>query len=94
VKAVSIPRSVKIGACVTLPDGRIGRVRERLARGYKVRVQRKTSRTHEFVVFGIKKLKPVHCPKGWMSPDGYNRYLKITLAKMRKRQGAMRREGG
>ncbi len=87
-----MPRSVKIGACVKLPDGRIGRVRERLARGYKVRVQRKTSRTHQFVVVAAKKLKPVHCPNGWMSPDGYNRYLKITLAKMRKRQRAMRRE--
>ncbi|MGH7258559.1 MAG: hypothetical protein ACREIM_09275 [Nitrospiraceae bacterium] len=79
---------MKIGGCVKLPDGRIGRVQERLAKGYKVRVQRETSRTHEFVVVAAKKLKPVHCPKGWMSPDGYNRYLKITLAKMRKRQAA------
>ena len=86
-------RSMKIGGCVKLPDGRIGRVRERLAKGYKVRVQRKTSRTHEFVVFAANKLEAVHCPKGWMSPDGYNRYLKITLAKMRMRQGAMHQGG-
>ena len=82
---------MKIGGCVKLPDGRIGRVRERVARGYKVRVRRKTSRTHEFVVVTADELELVHCPKGWMSPEGYNRYLKITLAKMRKRQGVMRR---
>ena len=84
---------MKIGGCVKLPDGRIGRVRARLAKGYKIRVQRKTGRTHEFVVVAAKKLEPVRCPKGWMSPDGYNRYLKITLAKLRKRQGALRRRG-
>lgn len=84
---------MKIGGCVKLSDGRIGRVRLHLARGYKIRVQRKTSRTHEFVVVAASKLKPVHCPKGWMSPEGYNRYLKITLAKMRKRQATMRRKG-
>ncbi len=82
---------MKIGDCVKLPDGRIGRVRERLAGGYNVRVQRKTSRTHEFMVVVAGRLEPVHCPKGWMSPEGYNRYLKITLANMRKRQGALRR---
>jgi hypothetical protein len=79
-------RLVKIGGCVKLPDGRIGRVRERSAKGYKVRVQRKTSRTHQFVVVPAEKVKPVQCPKGWMSPIGYNRYLKTTLEKMRKRQ--------
>jgi hypothetical protein len=30
--------------------------------------------------------EPVECPKGWMSPEGYNRYLKTTLAKLRARQ--------
>jgi hypothetical protein len=39
-------KSMKVGGCVKVPDGRIGRVRERLADGYKVRVQRKNSRTH------------------------------------------------
>ncbi|HET6676284.1 MAG TPA: hypothetical protein VFG71_13145 [Nitrospiraceae bacterium] len=63
----------------------MGRVRARLAEGYRVRVRRKTSRTHEFIVIASDKLKLVPCPKGWMSPEGYNRYLKTTLAKMRKR---------
>ena len=79
------PRSIKIGGCVKLPDGRIGRVRERSGKGYKIRVQRKTSRTHQFVIVPAEKIKPVLCPKGWMSPAGYNRYLKTTLEKMRKR---------
>jgi hypothetical protein len=81
-------KSITIGSCVKLPDGRIGRVRERVVKGLKIRVQRRTSRTHEFVVVAANKLESVHCPKGWMSPDGYNRYLKTTLAKMRKRRTA------
>lgn len=81
-------KSIEIGGCVTLPDGRIGRVRGRVAKGYKIRVQRKTSRTHQFVVVAAADLEPVHCPKGWMSSKGYNHYLKITLAKMRKRRRA------
>ena len=77
--------SIQIGGCVQLPDGRIGRVRERVVNGYRIRVLRKTSRTHQFVIVPTGKLKPVDCPQGWMSPKGYNRYLKTTLAKMRKR---------
>jgi hypothetical protein len=84
-------KSITIGGCVKLPDGRIGRVRERSAKGYKVRVLRKTSRTHQFVVVPAEDLKIVSCPQGWMSPDGYNRYLKTTLEKMRKRQKAASR---
>jgi hypothetical protein len=80
--------SVKIGGCVELPDGRVGRVRERVPEGYKIRVQRKTSRTHQFIVLPPGKLRAVDCPKGWMSPDGYNRYLKTTLEKLRKRQAS------
>lgn len=38
--------SFKPGDCVETPDGRIGRVREVLGSHYKVRVQRKTSKTH------------------------------------------------
>jgi hypothetical protein len=60
-------------------------VRSRVNEGYRIRVRRKTSRTHEFVVVAANKLEFVSCPKGWMSPEGYNRYLKITLTKMRKR---------
>jgi hypothetical protein len=81
-----VAQSIEIGGCVKLPDGRIGRVRGRVAKGYRIRVQRKTSRTHQFVVVAAGDLESVHCPKGWMSPKGYNRYLKITLAKMRQRQ--------
>ena len=88
-----MPRSIKIGGCVKLPDGRIGRVRERSGKGYKIRVQRQTSRTHQFVIVPAEKIKPVQCPKGWMSPAGYNRYLKTTLEKMRKRlQTASRKQ--
>ena len=79
---------MKIGRCVGLPDGRVGRVRERTAQGYRIPVQRKTSRTHEFVVIAADKLEFISCPQGWMSPEGYNRYLKATLVKMRKRLDA------
>jgi hypothetical protein len=51
-----------------------------------VRVRRTTSTTHQFLMFAAGKLKHVDCPKGWMSPDGYVRYLNTTLAKMRQRQ--------
>jgi hypothetical protein len=51
-----------------------------------VRVRRKTSQTHQFLEVAQKDLRKVTCPKGWMSPEGYNRYIKITLAKMRARQ--------
>ena len=78
--------SIKIGDCVRLPDGRIGRVRDTLSGKIKIRVRRKTSRTHQFLAMAADDLKRVPCPKGWMSPEGYNRYLKTTLAKMRARQ--------
>ncbi len=77
--------SIRIGSCVRIPDGRIARVREKSAGSYKVRVRRKTSKTHEFLRLATNQLKPVDCPKGWMSPEGYNRYLKVTLSKMKKR---------
>jgi hypothetical protein len=83
--------SLKIGDCVRLADGRIGRVRDASAGKVKVRVRRKTSETHEFLVLISKELKRVRCPPGWMSPDGYNRYLKSTLGKLRKRIAANRR---
>ena len=75
-----------IGDCVRIPDGRIGRVREVAGGRYKVRVQRETSKTHQFVEFAAGDLERVDCPKGWMSPEGYVRYLEVTLAKMRQRQ--------
>jgi hypothetical protein len=76
----------RLGDCVLLPDGRIGRVREISGQKYRVRVRRKTSATHQFLMFDAKELKRVNCPKGWMSQSGYARYLKTTLAKMRQRQ--------
>jgi hypothetical protein len=77
---------LRVGDCVRIPDGRIGRVRE-VSRGkYRVRVRRTTSATHQFLIFAAGDLEPVDCPKGWMSPEGYVRYLKVTLAKMRQRQ--------
>ena len=80
-------RTFRMGDCVRIPDGRVGRVREVSGSKYRVRVRRATSATHQFLMFAAKDLKRVDCPKGWMSPEGYARYLKATLAKMRQRQG-------
>jgi hypothetical protein len=74
------------GDCVKIPDGRIGRVREKHGDSYKIRVKRKTSDTHQFINYKANALEKVDCPKGWMSPEGYNRYLAKTLAKMHERQ--------
>lgn len=79
-------KSIKLGGCVKIPDGRVARVRKRMGNKYIVRVRRKTSATHQFLKFEASQLHPIACPKGWMSIAGYNRYLKITLAKMKKRQ--------
>ena len=79
-------RSFRVGDCVRIPDGRIGRVREVSGGKYRVRVRRATSATHQFLMLSAGDLKRVDCPKGWMSPEGYVRYLKVTLAKMRQRQ--------
>lgn len=74
------------GDCVRITDGRIGRVRGSVKGKYRVRVMRATSATHQFLMFAARDLKHVDCPKGWMSPSGYVRYLKVTLAKMRQRR--------
>jgi hypothetical protein len=42
-------------------------------------------------MFAAMDLRRVDCPKGWMSPAGYGRYLKVTLAKMRQRQAQSRK---
>lgn len=78
-------KTIVMGGCVKIPDGRIGRVRKKSGAQYVVRVRRKTSMTHQFLKFSAVQLKPVKCPKGWMSTAGYNRYLKATLAKMKSR---------
>jgi hypothetical protein len=81
-------RSLKAGDCVRLPDGRIGRLRDKQGQRWRVRVRRKTSQTHEFLSWAASQLERVDCPKGWMSPEGYLRYLKVTLAKMKQRKAA------
>jgi len=81
-----MPTRIKDGDCVRIPDGRIARVREKSGGKYRVRVRRKTSDTHQFLWFSPQDLECVPCPTGWMSPAGYNRYLKTTLAKMRRRR--------
>lgn len=84
--------SFKPGDCVKTPDGRIGRVREVVGSRYKVRVRRKTSETHQFLTLSGEELERVECPKGWMSPEGYVRYLDATLAKMGERAARKSRE--
>jgi hypothetical protein len=86
-------RTFRVGDCVRIPDGRIGRVRDVSGRKYRVRVKRATSATRQFQVFAAGDLKRVDCPKGWMSPEGYVRYLEVTLAKMRQRQARSERAG-
>ena len=76
---------IEHGDCVRIPDGRIARVRQISKDGYKVRVRRRTSNSNQFLNFKEEELTRVDCPKGWMSPEGYNRYLEITLKKMRMR---------
>ena len=77
--------SIRDGDCVRIPDDRIGRVRAVVGSAYRVRVRRKTSQSHQFLMLAAKDLQRVDCPKGWMSPIGYLRYLRVTLAKMRQR---------
>ena len=84
----------KVGDCVRIPDGRIGRVREATGPHCKVRVRRTTSETHQFLKLIGDDLERVVCPKGWMSPEGYVRYLDTTLAKMREREAAKKRRQG
>lgn len=79
-------RTFRVGDCVRIPDGRIGRIREVSNGKYRVRVRRTTSATHQFLMFAAGDLNRAECPKGWMSPAGYVRYLRVTLAKMRQRQ--------
>ncbi len=78
-------KPIEPGDCVQIPDGRIARVRDHTNGRYRVRVRRKTGKTHQFLEFPGKDLKRIECPAGWMSPEGYNRYLKTTLEKMQIR---------
>ena len=76
---------IQAGDCVKIPDGRIGRVRDIVDGDCKIRVRRKTSQSHQFLIFKRDQLKLVPCPRGWMRPEAYNHYLQITLAKMKTR---------
>lgn len=76
---------MQVGDCVRVPDGRIGRVRTLKEDQVRIRVMRRTSHTHQFLWCMLSEVSVTACPKGWMSPEGYNRYLKITLEKMRQR---------
>ncbi len=82
---------IRNGDCVKIPDGRIARVRGKFSGQYRVRVRRETSATHQFLTLPAAQLQRVDCPPGWMSPAGYNRYLRITLAKMRRRRAGTNR---
>ena len=85
-------RSIRSGDCVRITDGRIGRLRSLSGARYRIRVRRRTSKTHEFITIPARDVRWVECPKGWMSPGGYIRYLRATLAKMRDREAAKVRE--
>lgn len=80
----------RLGDCVALPDGRIGRVRGMAGGQCRARVMRTTSHTHQFLLLAPGRLKRVTRPEGWMSEDGYRRYLRVTLAKMRERAAVNR----
>lgn len=84
-KKQSLEGKINCGDCVKIPDGRIARVRDISKNEYRVRVRRKNSKNHQFLKFAKDELTKAQCPKGWMSPEGYNRYLRETLAKMKKR---------
>jgi hypothetical protein len=86
-----VTTAIHPGDCVKVPDGRTARVRERAAGGYKVRLRRKAGKSHQFMTFARHDLERIDCPNGWMSPEGYNRYLEATLAKMRERRDGPRR---
>ena len=77
---------IKSGDCVRIPDGRIGRFRDKNGDRYRVRVRRITSKSNQFLLFNREEIRKVVCPKGWMSPQGYNSYLKTTLEKMKIRK--------
>ena len=82
--------AVRVGDCVRVPDGRIGRVRGRVRGRLRIRVRRRTSKTHQFVLLAKDEVAAVECPDGWMSPDGYRRYMRAIGAARAKRRVAKR----
>jgi hypothetical protein len=81
----------QVGDCVRLPDHRLGRVRGYVGGKVRVRVRRTTSYTQQFLLCRPNDLRLIECPAGWMSPTGYRRYLRSTLAKLRARLRTQRR---
>lgn len=79
-------RRFAVGDCVRLPDKRLGRVRGYVDGQVRVRVRLPASETHRFLLYPPARLTRVRCAKGWMSPEGYRRYLRATLSKLRLRQ--------
>ena len=69
-------RRFAVGDCVRLPDKRIGRVRGYVDGQVRVRVRLPASETHRFLLYPPARLTRVRCAKGWMSPEGYRRYLR------------------
>jgi hypothetical protein len=78
---------LRVGDCVRVPDGRTGRLRARTGGRWKVRVRRRTSKTHQFLVLEASEVSAVATPEGWMSAAGYRRYLRAVEAAARKRGG-------
>ena len=78
-------KKLVVGDCVRVPDGRIGRIRARVGTAWRVRVRRPAGTSDQFLVLAARVLRRVPTPSGWMSPDGYRRYLKATLTKLRAR---------
>jgi hypothetical protein len=69
----------------------VGRVRGYVGGEARVRVRRTSSQTHQFLLGRPSDLQLIECPAGWMSPTGYRRYLRPTLAKLRARLRKQRR---
>jgi acetolactate synthase small subunit len=78
-----VTKVINSGDCVKIPDGRIAR--DISQNEYIVRVRRKESKYHQFLKFSKRELTKVQCPRGWMVPEDYNRYVEKTLMKMKKR---------
>ncbi len=65
--------------CVRLPDGRVGRVREHVGDALRVRVRRTMSISQQFVLTKTAQVERICCP------EGYNRYLTVSLKRMHGR---------
>lgn len=64
----------------------IGRIRKKEGNYYKVRIKNSNNKYYKFYIIQEKYLKWIECPRGWMSKEGYNNYLRKTLSKIKQRQ--------